>query len=200
MPGRVDLGLLPPSNVCFTAYWDEGGDGAVLIANALEYVAGGGSGGSGLVTTDFCEPANPNSTGQSTRLVAVASTAATSGVQLKSNQGPPTQFGYFLLGTAASDPGLVLSNGEFCLAVGGSNHFIRYNVAGTYWNSVGFFNSAGVFQNTVGTSASGLGYDLPADTPLAGTTIQAGDTWHFQLWHREAGGASNFSNGVSVTF
>lgn len=40
VPNRVDLGLFPPSSDINGAYWT--GDGAALMANALEYVAGGG--------------------------------------------------------------------------------------------------------------------------------------------------------------
>jgi len=58
-----------------------------------------------------------------------------------------------------------------------------------------------VLQNQVGTSTVGSGFDVPATVPITGSpTISAGSTWHFQLWHREAAGASNFSNGLSVTF
>ncbi|RJP36417.1 MAG: hypothetical protein C4547_07280 [Phycisphaerales bacterium] len=39
---RVDLGFYPPSNACSANWWT--GDGATLMANALEYVAGGGVG------------------------------------------------------------------------------------------------------------------------------------------------------------
>lgn len=195
MAGRVDLGLFPPSTDCSTAYWDATTDGAVLIANALEVAAGGG-----LVTANFCDPAFNNSTGLPTVATATLSASATSGVRLEAMQGPPSEFGYFLLGTAAADPGIMLSNGEFCLAVGGMNQFVRYNVAGGVWNSLGQFDATGALQNFVGTSSSGYGFDLPANIPVLNQTIQAGDTWHFQLWHREAAGASNFSNGLSITF
>ncbi|HPF13737.1 MAG TPA: hypothetical protein PLJ12_05680 [Planctomycetota bacterium] len=53
----------------------------------------------------------------------------------------------------------------------------------------------------MGTSGVTSGYDVPNTVPITGSpTIVAGSTWHFQLWHRENGGASNFSNGLSVTF
>jgi len=42
VPNRVDLGLFPPSSDINGAYWT--GDGATLMANALEYVAGGAGG------------------------------------------------------------------------------------------------------------------------------------------------------------
>ncbi|HRV82677.1 MAG TPA: hypothetical protein P5218_14675, partial [Planctomycetota bacterium] len=123
-----------------------------------------------------------------------------SGLHLEANQGPPTQFGYFLVGTAVSDPGLVVSQGRLCLSVVGGNSFGRYNVPGAL-NSVGQFDAGGVLQNFVSTSTVGSGYDVPVTVPIAGSPqIMAGQTWHFQLWHREDAGFSNFSNGLSVTF
>ena len=68
-------------------------------------------------------------------------------------------------------------------------------------NSLGLFDSSGVLQNSVGTSTVGSGFDVPLNIPIgSGMTITAGDTWHFQLWHRENGGGSNLSNGVSIQF
>ncbi len=57
----------------------------------------------------------------------------------------------------------------------------------------------------MGTSGNGKGYDVPIELPFTwfyGEAIYVvpGQTWHFQLWHREANGSSNLSNGLSVTF
>ncbi|MCB9907988.1 MAG: hypothetical protein H6830_09745 [Planctomycetes bacterium] len=154
----------------------------------------------GQVGTSFCDPANNNSTGVPTHLSASNSAAAPSGLHLEATNGPTNQFGYFLVGTASSDPGIVVSQGRLCLSVSGGNVFGRYNVPGAL-NSVGLFDASGVLQNAVGTSTVGSGYDVPLTVPVTGSPqIMTGQTWHFQLWHREAAGASNFSNGVSVTF
>ncbi|MCC5785512.1 MAG: hypothetical protein JJU33_02290 [Phycisphaerales bacterium] len=42
-PGRVDLGMYPPSSNAGTGWWQVGTDGDVIMANALEYAAGGGA-------------------------------------------------------------------------------------------------------------------------------------------------------------
>ncbi|TVS09380.1 MAG: PEP-CTERM sorting domain-containing protein [Phycisphaerales bacterium] len=42
-PGRVDLGMYPPSSNFSASWWQVGTDGAVIMANALEYAAGGGA-------------------------------------------------------------------------------------------------------------------------------------------------------------
>ena len=149
----------------------------------------------------FCDPMDPNSTGASTTLSGSLNLGVGSGLHLEATDGPPGEFGYFLIGTAPSDPGLVISQGRLCLAVSGGNGFGRYNVTGGNLNSVGQFDAAGVLQNLPGTSTSGTGFDVPLNVPIPGFgNIQAGETWHFQLWHREAAGASNFSNGITVMF
>ena len=155
------------------------------------------------VGTPFCNPNDPNSTGMSTNLTAAFGTGVGSDLHLDSNQGPSGQFGYFLVGTAPNEPGIMLpgSQGRLCLLIGGGNSLGRYNVTGTNFNSLGRFDAGGLLQNVVGTSVSGSGFDVPSTVPISGSPmIMTGQVWHFQLWHREAGGLSNFSNGLSVTF
>ncbi len=192
MPGRVDLGWLPPSDSCNSIFWNTGGDGTRLLANALEWVATQVHPG-----TRFCFPAFPNSTGTPAVLEALP---RPDGVRFDVRQGPANQFGYLLIGTGASDPGILVGQGEFCLALGGSQSFVRYNVAGTPWNSLGQFGPDGRLINAAGTAEFGMGYDLPATIPVWNATIQAGDTWHFQFWFREASGFANFSNGLTLSF
>ena len=148
----------------------------------------------------FCDPADPNSTGASTRLSGALTAPSGSGLHLEANSGPPSQFSYFLIGTNFSDPGIPLGQGHLCLTVGGGNQIGRYNIAGSSFNSLGRFDAAGVLQNFTGTSSTGSGFDVPSTIPSIGGTIGMGQTWHFQLWHREPGGGSNFSNGLTVPF
>jgi len=74
-------------------------------------------------------------------------------------------------------------------------------------NSIGQFDTVdgGVFHNMAGSSASGTGFDVPAQIPNPpGGFIGPGDTWCFQLWFRDesASGApsANFSDVLCVTF
>ncbi|MEZ6021620.1 MAG: hypothetical protein R3F17_16475 [Planctomycetota bacterium] len=92
-------------------------------------------------------------------------------MHLDVDQGPPTSFGYFLIGTGASDPGTPISQGVPCLAVSAGNQFGRYNVVGGALNSVGQFDAGGVLQNVVGTSSTGSGFDVPAAIPSIGGVI-----------------------------
>ncbi|MEZ5973402.1 MAG: lectin-like protein [Planctomycetota bacterium] len=155
----------------------------------------------GTTGVPFCNPAMPNSTGLPTYLAIVPSAVSGSGYHLDATQGPPNQFGYFLVGSGSNPTGTPISQGLLCLALGSGNQLGRYNVGGTNLNSVGLFDASGVFVNVVGTSSTGNGYDLPNTVPVTGSpTFQTGSTWYFQLWHREDGGQSNFSNGIALTF
>ena len=116
---------------------------------------------------------------------------------LAANDGPVNQFGYFLVSAGSVDPGVSVGDGRLCLTA----PIGRYNPnAGGSLNSIGAFDASGVFQNLAGTSSLGSGFDVPFTLPNPlGGTISPGATWNFQLWYRD-GAASNFSDGVSVTF
>ncbi len=147
----------------------------------------------------FCDPANNNSTGVPTVMTASTGSGVGSGAHLEASQGPPGEFGYFLVGTSFSEPGIIINAGRLCV----SGQIGRFNLTGGVRNSLGLFNAAGVLDNSVGTATSsgGTGYDVPVSMPISGSPIiMPGSTWHFQLWHREAAGSSNFSNGVSLLF
>jgi len=186
---RVEFWWINPTYFALFQVWDAGADNIELQFSGSSY-------------NTFCDPADTNSTGLPTVLSGAFGSGVGSGLHLEATQGPQAQFGYFLVGTGVSDPGVPLSQGHLCLATMGGNQLARYNIPGTPMNSVGLFDIHGVLQNAVGTATSsgGSGFDVPADIPSIGGTITAGSTWHFQLWHREAAGASNLSNGLSVTF
>jgi len=179
--------------------WADGRHGAGTGLNDEIYYRRTDTGG-GDTGVKFCDPAELNSTGQPTLLTGVVSSSAGSGLHLEASQGPSGQFGYFLIGTGASDPGIAISQGRLCLDIMNGNQIGRYNVVGGSWNSIGLFDAAGVIQNATGTSATGSGFDVPSTIPTIGGTITAGTQWHFQLWHRESAGSANFSNGLSFTF
>ncbi len=152
--------------------------------------------------TSFCSVTN-NSTGMPTTLTGTFGSGVGSGLHLEVTQGVPGELAYFLAGNEATS-GVVISNGLNCLVGTSTAQMFRYHVAGGPSNSVGRFDSSGVFQNLVGTSLSGSGFDVPDTIPaFPPITIMIGDTWHFQVWHRDRAvqtSDSNFSNGLSVTF
>ena len=149
--------------------------------------------------TTLCVPL-PNSKGVPTLLTGTMGSGSGSGLHLEATNGPPAQFGYFLIGTNVTAPGLPIGSGILCLDTSPGNLMGRYNVVGTSMNSIGLFDAFGVLQNGVGTSSVGSGFDVPLSIPNIGGFITTGSTWHFQLWHRDIPTTSNFSNAISVTF
>ncbi|MEZ5975930.1 MAG: hypothetical protein R3E96_14140 [Planctomycetota bacterium] len=159
----------------------------------------------GTTGTAFCDPATNNSTGGPAVLTASTGSGVGANLHLELTGGPSSEFGYFLVGTAAETANpIAISNGFLCLSTTGGNVFGRYNVVGGNLNSIGAFDSGGTFQNLVGTSTVGSGYDVPVNVPITGNpAIMAGDTWHFQAWYRDTpagAGSSNLSNGLTYTF
>ena len=153
----------------------------------------------GLCDT-FCDPMEVNSTGLPTQLSGAWSAPSGSGLHLEVQQGPPGQFGYFLIGSGPNFAGSPLGQGRLCLASGPGESIGRYNVAQSALDSLGQFDGLGQFINLSQTSTVGTGFDVPSAIPNQSGTLQSGETWHFQLWHRENGGQSNLSNALSVTF
>ena len=144
----------------------------------------------------FCDPASPNSTGAPVSL-ASSSLSGPGVLHIEADGGPLDQFGMVLVSASFADPGVAVSDGQLCLGA----PIGRYGAgAGAGLNSIGRFDAAGVLVNLFGTSATGTGFDVPATLPSPpGGVITTGETWFFQLWYRD-GAASNFSNGLSVTF
>lgn len=136
-----------------------------------------------------CFAVQPNSTGQ-TSIISVSGSgvAADNNLTLLTTHLPPSVFGYYLngrsLSTGVTPPG---SQGVLCL----SGALGRYNRA----SEIGFTGANGeislALNLTQTPSASGM------------ASIIGGETWVFQLWHRDmlAGvSTSNFSPAISVGF
>jgi hypothetical protein len=137
------------------------------------------------IESSYCT-ANDNSTGLPTRLRVLGSTIASSNeVELLGDQLPTNEFGFFLLGMNAGN--VSIGQGMLCL----SNPIVRLDVGpGAIQNS----GPSGVILRSIDL------LDLPQST-----TIQAGETWRFQLWHRDFDvvngvNSMNFSDGVEVLF
>jgi YVTN family beta-propeller protein len=135
--------------------------------------------------TRYCDPAVPNSTGQSGAL-SVSGTFLAGGfpLHLQADFLPVNQFGYFLAGQTqgliVSPPG---SQGNLCLS-GAIARFVAQ------------------IQNSGASGSFGIDVDtlqIPFAPPVA---ILAGETWNFTAWHRDLnpGPTSNFTDAVSVLF
>ena len=153
-----------------------------------------------LGSTNFCDPAAVNSSGNSAVLTSMP-IATGAGYRLLVSGGPTSNnsLGYFIMSGSIAGP-IPLGDGNLCL--GGTVGRYSPN-SGANLNSLGIFNSLGVFTNPSGTSATGFGFDIPTELPpLIGGLIAPGSTWHFQLWFRDSGlgPTTNLSNGLSLTF
>lgn len=184
-PNRVDLGFYPPSSLCRSDFWDVATDGDLLLANALLYVAGGGSG----IGTRYCTPGVPNSTGGSGEIRATGSLQVSANdVTLTASSLPTNSFGFFLTSRTqgmVSQPGG--SQGVLCLG-----------------GSIGRYVGPGQIKNSGATGAYSLVLDLAATpTPTGLVQVVAGESWNFQSWHRDALGGvatSNFTDAVQLGF
>jgi len=139
--------------------------------------------GSGL-GTPYCCPSVPNSSGSSVQLVASGSPVVADGDLTLSTSGlPPDRIGMYIAAReTAWVPQAGGSQGVLCL--GGP----IARLAGTAASS----GPAGQIQASIDLASLGV---LGA--------VQAGETWSFQLWYRDALGGqstSNFSDAVSIDF
>ena len=141
---------------------------------------------SGGIGTNFCA-ANPNSTGVVGLMKAFGSISrADNDVTLSARQMPQNQFGLFV---ASRMQGFIPmaggSEGNLCLG-----------------GSIGRFNAG--LTNGGGSAVINYTIDLDAiPQPSGPVSAAAGETWNFQMWHRDtnaAGATSNYTDGITITF
>jgi len=154
----------------------------------------------------FCNPATPNSTGVPTTLYMTEDrfdfhTEAT--VFAFAVSGPPGQFGYLISGDQVQQLGLPMGAQGIC--IGGN--IGRYNVVGTSLNSTGVFDQSGFWRSYYGSVSINTAthwrvraYPVPEQLPNGLGALVVGQSWGFQLWHRENNGGSATSNGVLVNW
>jgi len=183
--GQVFRGLLPGALQGTVTYWVEASDGqgnlATSASRTYEAFEPGTIGG------PYCT-ANPNSTGVSARINATGSTDLTlNSMALNADRLPSNSFGYFL---TSLDRGFVVSPGgnQGNLCLGGA---------------IGRYVGPGQIRNSGTSGAVSLALNLNAmPTPGGLVNAQAGESWHFTYWYRDANPSttSNLTHGVSVTF
>ena len=135
----------------------------------------------------YCSPGIVNTSGESGIMRAQGDALASANeFTLVALQLPPNEFAFFVGSqTQAFVPWAGGSRGHLCL--GGA--LVRFN------GQVGQISPMGFFARGINLS------DVP-EPPTFNTVVLAGQTWNFQLWHRDNlfGPASNFTNALSVTF
>ncbi len=139
--------------------------------------------------TRYCSfAAIPNSTGcRGAMNLAGSPQVAANSLELIADQLPPFAFGFFL---TSRDQGNTYpvnsSDGRLCLG-----------------GFIGRFVGPGQILNSGAAGSFMLAIDLASmPQPFGSVTVQPGDTWNFQAWHRDANPTlvSNFTDSVSVYF
>ena len=131
----------------------------------------------------------PNSTGNAATMSASGSASvAANDLVLAASSLPQNAFGFFLTSLTqgfVQNPGG--SQGNLCLG-----------------GSIGRYVGPGQVQNSGAAGAISLAVDLTQHpTPTGLVSVQAGETWNFTAWYRDAVGGSatsNFANGYEIVF
>ncbi|MEM8709595.1 MAG: lectin-like protein, partial [Planctomycetota bacterium] len=143
----------------------------------------------GTLGVNYCV-ANSNSTGGPAKIFASGSLVTSDNdLTLLATDLPPLGFGFFITSQTegfAANPGG--SAGNFCLG-----------------GSVGRYVGPGQIQNSGSLGRIELAIDLTqVPQPNGPVSVMAGETWSFQLWHRDSTVSgvptSNFTDGVRLPF
>lgn len=138
--------------------------------------------GPGPIGTNYCGPASLNSAGFSGVISGVGSLdVGDNDVTLTGSDLPMNQFAMFVTSQSTGFVTPPNSSGNLCL----SGNIGRYKTQ---------------IQNSGAGGSVSISVDLtntPVNPPVA---VQSGETWHWQLWYRDIGGTSNFTDGLTVTF
>lgn len=193
MPGRIDLGMYPPSSNCSAGFWTATTDGNLLVANALVYVAGGGVGtafcfGDGSGSSCPCGNfggagegcANSTASGAVIASTGSASVAAANLV-LTGASLVPGQPGLYFQANQQVNGGLGNPFGDGLRCAGGGVRRLQVRQA----------NGAGVSSTTIDLVAQG--------------GVVAGNTHTYQIWYRDptlgpCGSGFNLTNGLAITW
>ncbi len=147
-----------------------------------------GSGCTNYLGNMYCT-AEPNSTGSTSRIFGTGDVfAANNNFSLLATDLPEGEFAYFIGSyhqTQVNNPGS--SSGNLCVGGGGAIARFHYTLGAI---------TGGQFTGDIDLT------NVPLPPSMTGA-ISSGQTFNFQLWHREGGsptGQSNFSPGLEVTF
>ena len=140
------------------------------------------------IGTNYCAAA-VNSTGFAAALGATGSSSVTANDLVLEGVGLPTNaFGFFLASRAqgfTQSPGS--SQGNLCLG-----------------GAIGRYVGPGQIQSSGPLGRISLAIDnTQVPQPSGAVSVQPGETWNFQLWHRDSVGGSvtsNFTDGYEIVF
>jgi hypothetical protein len=174
-------GFTPPLAAgAYTVWLDQSADPSTVTLELGVRILGLG--------LEYCHIAVPNPTGVPGRVEGLGTTSvAANSFRVRSYDLPPASFGYLLVANYPGEWYGVTGNGRWlCLDV----------AIGRFTSQVQSSGAAGEITTVVDLDA------LPQ--PIGTVTVAPGETWYFQLWHREpspAGGADrNFTTALAVSF
>jgi hypothetical protein len=195
---RIDLGLYPPSSDCSSTSWVSSTDGALLLANALAYVAAGTPGtaycfgDSGSGTPCPCNNDNDGSVPGS----GCANGVFASGARLKGVGRASVSTDTLVLITTGLEPN---NSGLYFQA---ENDLTPGQIWGDGLRCAGGqLKRLGVRLSDPTGRSDTSGYPLPISVKAGNVT--AGDTKRYQCWYRNLTGSPcgslfNSSNGYAV--
>lgn len=132
----------------------------------------------------YCDPATPNSTGQPSRLAAYGThLAGAQPLRLVCEQLPPNKLALLLVGDGSATSAPPFGVGTLCVS-----------------GNVARFDAQPV--NSGATGVAPFDVDIRALPFTPAIPVLAGQTWNFQVWHRDlaSAGGANLSPAVAVTF
>ncbi len=137
----------------------------------------------------YCRPTTPNSSGLLSGLFVDGSQLVQeNNITVRARDLPLNQFGYALNSPYQGViPNVAGSQGNLCI----------------FGPSLGRHNRPGEVRYSGANGRFDLTVDLNSfPSPLGAIVVQAGETWNFQVWHRDQNptSTSNLTNAVSVTF
>jgi len=142
----------------------------------------------GLVGTQYCGPAVPNSSGAGGVIDAIGGDfASENNLTLRLSDLPGNTFA-MLLGSQTQGSLTMLGGGQGTLCLGGS---------------IGRFVGTNELRRTLPNGTSSLRVDTTRIPNGLGTqSVSAGQTWNFQAWFRDVNPVvtSNLTNAISVAF
>ena len=134
------------------------------------------------IGSGICQPAMPNSTGLPSTLTAEGSDiAADNSLTLIATDLPLNQFGFLI--NAMNTQMVSISDGILCIGPDVGRHNSQAGSSG--------------MTGTISTTVDLSNLPRPSGGPQPAL---AGQTWYFQVWHRDGPGISNFTNGIEILF
>jgi len=167
------------TSITFSNRSNAGAGYAIIACNVTTFSLG----------SNYCSPAVVNSTGNPGSISAEGSpSVAANNVTLTVSDLPANAFGFFLTSeTTANVANPGGSQGNLCLG-----------------GAIGRFVGPGQIKNSGTGGTFSLTLDLTQQpSPTGFISIQPGESWNFQAWHRDAVGGtvtSNFTDGLTISF